>query len=70
MATRQYRAPELILLEPEYDQAVDVWSLGCILIELVQLFKGKEVKKAFGGKFCEPLSPKEKGMKSSEDQLA
>jgi mitogen-activated protein kinase 1/3 len=37
VGTRNYRAPELIILEPEYDQAVDVWSLGCILVELIQL---------------------------------
>ena len=35
VGTRNYRAPELIILEPEYDQAVDVWSLGCILVELI-----------------------------------
>jgi len=32
--SRSYRAPEVILGLP-YDQRVDVWSLGCILAELV-----------------------------------
>ena len=41
VATRHYRAPELIILEPEYDQSVDIWSLGCILIELIQLSQGQ-----------------------------
>ena len=54
VTTRNYRAPELILLEPEYDQAVDIWSLGCLLVEIIQLFKGHKVKKIFRGKFCEP----------------
>mgnify|MGYP006087250001 CR=1 FL=1 len=42
VATRHYRAPEVIILEPEYDQAVDIWSLGCILVELIQLSRGQE----------------------------
>ena len=58
VSTRHYRAPELIILEPEYDQAVDVWSLGCILVELIQLVNSKKVTKAFNGSFCQPLSPK------------
>ena len=46
VSTRHYRAPELILIEPDYDQAVDIWSLGCILIELIQLAEGNSVEKA------------------------
>lgn len=41
--TRWYRAPE-ILLECGYDEAVDVWSIGCILGEMLTkqvLFKGR-----------------------------
>lgn len=34
VATRWYRAPELILSEGKYSEAVDVWSCGCILAEL------------------------------------
>ena len=33
MATRWYRAPEL-LLGDKYGRAVDVWSIGCIIGEL------------------------------------
>lgn len=33
MATRWYRAPELLLGAP-YGRAVDVWSIGCIIGEL------------------------------------
>ncbi len=32
--SRSYRAPEVIVGLP-YDQKIDVWSLGCILAELV-----------------------------------
>lgn len=33
--THWYRAPELFLGESRYDQAVDMWSIGCILLELI-----------------------------------
>lgn len=34
MTTRYYRAPELYLnFESNYDAAVDMWSMGCILAE-------------------------------------
>lgn len=34
VATRWYRAPELILSKTEYSKAVDLWAAGCILGEL------------------------------------
>ena len=30
IATRWYRAPEIIILEKNYSFSVDIWSLGCI----------------------------------------
>ncbi|KAA0164703.1 hypothetical protein FNF31_02241 [Cafeteria roenbergensis] len=42
--SRFYRSPEVILGLP-YDQAIDMWSLGCILVELhtgVPLFAGRD----------------------------
>eukprot|EP01120_Amphizonella_sp_Union-15-10_P000909 TRINITY_DN10985_c0_g1_i1.p1 TRINITY_DN10985_c0_g1~~TRINITY_DN10985_c0_g1_i1.p1 ORF type:complete len:508 (+),score=103.30 TRINITY_DN10985_c0_g1_i1:89-1612(+) len=42
--TRQYRSPEVIL-GCDYDCSIDVWSLGCIVFELVSgdlLFQPKE----------------------------
>jgi mitogen-activated protein kinase 15 len=33
--TRWYRAPELLLNALSYNQAVDMWSLGCILGEMI-----------------------------------
>jgi serine/threonine protein kinase len=37
MGTRWYRAPELLLQFNKYDQAIDVFSLGCIAAELYRL---------------------------------
>ncbi|GAA5983562.1 hypothetical protein JCM10908_000336 [Rhodotorula pacifica] len=42
-ASRYYRAPELIFGSTEYDLAIDLWSVGCILAELINgevLFPG------------------------------
>ena len=35
VGSRWYRAPEISLVELQYDQASDMWSLGCILYELL-----------------------------------
>lgn len=35
VVTRWYRAPELLLQAPAYNEAVDMWSVGCILAELL-----------------------------------
>jgi serine/threonine protein kinase len=32
--TRHYRAPEVVL-NMEWDQSADVWSIGCVLVELI-----------------------------------
>jgi len=45
VVTRWYRAPEVVLLASEYTLAIDVWSVGCILCELIgrkALFTGKD----------------------------
>ena len=34
IATRWYRAPEVLLGAPRYGPAVDVWGFGCILVEI------------------------------------
>ena len=44
VATRWYRAPELLLGSTKYTKAVDVWAIGCIMGELVDgqpLFPGE-----------------------------
>ncbi|GFZ50202.1 mitogen-activated protein kinase [Saitozyma sp. JCM 24511] len=45
VATRWYRAPEVMLSFQEYTKAIDVWSVGCILAEMVTgkpLFPGRD----------------------------
>ena len=34
VATRWYRAPEILLGSPRYDHSIDLWALGCIIAEL------------------------------------
>lgn len=44
VATRWYRAPEIMLSHSQYTFAIDVWSVGCILAEMftgVPLFPGR-----------------------------
>ncbi|KAJ1264249.1 hypothetical protein BS78_09G248800 [Paspalum vaginatum] len=33
--TRRYTAPEMLLGKPDYDAMVDMWSLGCVMAELL-----------------------------------
>jgi len=45
VVTRWYRAPELLLNCSEYTAAIDVWSVGCIFMELLNrepLFPGRD----------------------------
>ncbi|XP_076915548.1 mitogen-activated protein kinase homolog NTF6-like [Bidens hawaiensis] len=45
VVTRWYRAPELLLNCSEYTAAIDIWSVGCILMEIAlrePLFPGKD----------------------------
>lgn len=47
VATRWYRAPEVMLTAAKYDKAIDMWSCGCILAELFlkrPLFAGKDYR--------------------------
>lgn len=62
VVTRWYRAPELILIEKDYDSKIDVWSLGCILAELLQVMPQSGIdfiarRPFFPGSSCFPLSP-------------
>uniref|UniRef100_W5NEL3 mitogen-activated protein kinase n=1 Tax=Lepisosteus oculatus TaxID=7918 RepID=W5NEL3_LEPOC len=45
VVTRWYRAPEVILNWMHYTQTVDIWSVGCIMAEMISgkpLFKGND----------------------------
>lgn len=44
VATLWYRAPEILLGSTKYNKSVDIWSFGCILVELYTgwvLFNGE-----------------------------
>lgn len=45
VATRWYRAPEVMLTFKEYTRAIDIWSVGCVLAEMLTgkpLFPGRD----------------------------
>ena len=45
VVTRWYRAPELLLNCSDYSSSIDVWSVGCIFMELLNrqpLFPGRD----------------------------
>jgi len=45
VATRWYRAPEVMLTFKEYTRAIDIWSVGCVLAEMLSgkpLFPGRD----------------------------
>lgn len=47
VATRWYRAPEIMLSLSQYTKAIDIWSIGCILAEMMlrePLFPGKDYR--------------------------
>lgn len=51
VATRWYRAPEIMLTLKEYTKAIDLWSVGCILAEMLRgkaLFPGKDYHHQLG----------------------
>nr|VDD09404.1 unnamed protein product [Brassica oleracea] len=45
VVTRWYRAPELLLNSSAYTSAIDIWSVGCIFLELLTrktVFRGRD----------------------------
>ncbi|ORY35019.1 mitogen-activated protein kinase [Naematelia encephala] len=51
VATRWYRAPEVMLSFQEYTKAIDIWSIGCILAEMINgkpLFPGADYHDQLG----------------------
>lgn len=72
VCSRNYRAPEIILLEKDYGPEMDMWSLGCILAQLMDLISNnrettaddsesfdnnKKSSPFFPGDTCYPLTP-------------
>eukprot|EP01071_Lankesteria_metandrocarpae_P002394 Lankesteria_metandrocarpae@DN2291_c0_g1_i2.p2 len=82
VVTRWYRAPEVILLQDNYSDAIDVWSVACIFAELLEMMESNikstcERGPLFPGSCCFPLSPDHKHSndykfhtKSNRDQLS
>jgi len=69
VVTRWYRAPELILLQENYTEAIDVWSVGCIYAELLGMLEGTHVMDRgplFPGSSCFPLSPDNRHKRDSK----
>jgi serine/threonine protein kinase len=70
---RQFRPPEIILVEPNYNSKVDIWSGGCILAYLLDHLQSKPGQVPnpivlFRGRKCHPLSPLQRGMAWVDDQ--
>lgn len=72
VCSRVYRAPEIILMQKQYDGSVDIWSLGCVLAELLATCESRLNAKdgvsvqthltrrlLFNSDSCYPLSPKQ-----------
>ncbi|ETW06990.1 CMGC/MAPK protein kinase, variant [Aphanomyces invadans] len=74
VVSRYYRAPELILLQ-DYGRAVDMWSIGCIFGELLNMQAENcqhylNRKPLFPGRSCTTLSPTDtQTYKKEMDQL-
>ncbi|KAK8804356.1 hypothetical protein WA588_004571 [Blastocystis sp. NMH] len=67
VVTRWYRAPELILLQQYYNAEIDIWSVGCILAELLQTLEpNRRVQPLFPGSSCFPLSSKRNEKQQNE----
>ena len=73
--TRWYRAPEVIITDKNYNKAIDIWGLGCILGELMSCTPPYIDKKSykqkrrvlFQGNSCYPISPHGDHDKNSEE---
>lgn len=64
ITSRWYRPPEIIMVEKNYDTAVDMWSMGCVFAEMLyctDVYKAEnknlENRFLFPGSSCFPLSP-------------
>eukprot|EP00826_Nyctotherus_ovalis_P037229 TRINITY_DN3383_c0_g1_i19.p1 TRINITY_DN3383_c0_g1~~TRINITY_DN3383_c0_g1_i19.p1 ORF type:complete len:504 (-),score=139.95 TRINITY_DN3383_c0_g1_i19:1480-2991(-) len=65
IGTRWYRSPEIVLLEKIYSTEVDVWAVGCVFAELLQMMIENEGNyrnrhALFPGSSCFPLSPSDR----------
>lgn len=68
VVTRWYRAPELILAMRDYGSPIDIWSMGCILGEMLSMMEENQPnylrrQPIFPGKSCYPFSPDKQAKK-------
>ena len=59
-------------MEKNYSTAVDIWSAGCIFVEIMTFLQTRQTPEIlFEGGLCYPLSPnlREPSSFSKEDQL-
>eukprot|EP00656_Telonema_subtile_P014865 TRINITY_DN17696_c0_g1_i1.p1 TRINITY_DN17696_c0_g1~~TRINITY_DN17696_c0_g1_i1.p1 ORF type:complete len:490 (+),score=105.76 TRINITY_DN17696_c0_g1_i1:119-1588(+) len=74
VVTRWYRAPELILRKKDYSTAIDMWSVACVIAEMLPLLsadksiRGKR-KVLFPGKSSWGMSPASYESFSSESDF-
>jgi mitogen-activated protein kinase 1/3 len=77
ITSRWYRPPEIILVEKNYNAAVDIWSLGCVAAEMLyctDAYKSDpkhnlEQRFLFPVNSCFPLSPCEQMQKSVNKEI-
>jgi mitogen-activated protein kinase 1/3 len=76
ITSRWYRPPEIILVEKNYDTAVDIWSLGCVFAEMLfctDVYKSDKKsldnRFLFPGNSCFPLSPCEQMAKNPDKSV-
>lgn len=65
VATRWYRAPELLVGDTHYGRPVDIWAVGCLFAEIMSgdpLFPGEsdidqlyQIMKLLGNKLCQQI---------------
>lgn len=73
VATRWYRAPEVMLTAAKYSKAMDIWSCGCILAELLlkkPLLPGKDYRHQLMLIFSILGSPTEEDLECIESERA
>eukprot|EP01017_Pseudomicrothorax_dubius_P012515 TRINITY_DN1522_c0_g3_i1.p1 TRINITY_DN1522_c0_g3~~TRINITY_DN1522_c0_g3_i1.p1 ORF type:complete len:517 (-),score=114.94 TRINITY_DN1522_c0_g3_i1:74-1624(-) len=73
VATRWYRAPEILLGSTKYTKAVDMWSIGCILGEMLfgrAIFPGTSTLNQIEGVLELTGKPKQEDINSLNSALA
>ena len=51
VVSRWYRPPEVILVEKNYDYAIDIWSVGCMLAEMLECINPNKTPKSIDKRF-------------------